>query len=219
MRNVFVTITGVDAYTDLTKLPGNVEIGLLYSLAATTSNRYPSHFELRQILRLLGNRPSSLHVCGKKARNELIEGKCYDLTNRVQRIQINGKVSPAELEYVCRAFRTHTIITQHSSFNDNLLKVDEPNHAILVDSSGGRGITPKNWELPRTRKDVGFAGGLGSENIIEELKRIKLLTTNNFWIDMEEKLRNEDDLFDYIKAQSLVTALRGYEKVSALEYI
>ena len=219
MTNVAVTITGVDARTDLTKLPENVEIGLLYSLVTEPSNRYPSHLELREILGRIGHIPSSLHVCGKKARNALIDGKCYDLTNRVQRIQINGRVNPVELEYICRAFRTHTIITQHSPFNEPLLEVNEPNHAILVDGSGGRGITPDIWELPRTRKAVGFAGGLGAGNIIEELKRIKQLTPQNFWIDMEEKLRTENDLFDYRKAQSIVATIKGLEKVPTLEYI
>ena len=42
-----------------------------------------------------------------------------------------------------------------------MLKVKAKNHSILVDGSGGRGISPDSWPLIETDKPVGFAGGLG----------------------------------------------------------
>jgi phosphoribosylanthranilate isomerase len=93
----------------------------------------------------------------------------------------------------------------------DLLAVDAPNHSLLVDGSGGRGLSPERWVKPTTSKRVGFAGGLGPDNISAEYARIKEVAEGDFWIDMEGKLRDENDWFDTEKAYRMLRNLNELE--------
>ena len=132
-----------------------------------------------------------------------------DLTAWPQRIQVNGRLEPWELEYICRQHPGHTIITQANKWNGGLLDEEWDNHAILVDASGGRGKSPEEWRRLDTDKQVGFAGGLGPDNIVAELRRIRAVATGDWWIDMEGKLRNELDWFDVKRARAVIGAVCG----------
>jgi hypothetical protein len=63
---------------------------------------------------------------------------------------------------------------------------------VLVDASGGRGITPGSWPAAEpSRFVVGWAGGLGPDNLRAELPAIQGAAGDgrSFWVDMETKLR------------------------------
>jgi phosphoribosylanthranilate isomerase len=77
-------------------------------------------------------------------------------------------------------------------------------HGILVDASGGRGISPVEWVRPPTDKRVGFAGGLGPDNLEQELPRILDVSRFGDWIDMETGLRDDDDWFDVERARAVL---------------
>ncbi len=216
-----VTFTGVDIHTPLMGLPDNCEIGLLYRVgkngksANDSNNKYPSRaicLELARQIHAKGNR-IALHVCGTAARKQLFDGELYDLTQFVNRIQINGKLTVNELEYFCNMYDNKTIITQHKKSNLHLTKVDRYNHALLVDASGGRGMTPKKWIRPALDKPVGFAGGLGPDNILKEIEKIKGVAerewTGDWWIDMENNIRCKDNRFDLNMINSVMKQLEG----------
>jgi len=198
-----ITLTGADERTPLPELQRLVEehptleIGLLYTARPEGRNRYPSWDWLVEAADAIQGR-CALHVCGRLARLELFQGQLAAATKNVARIQVNGIIEVADLREVVRIFRSHTVITQDHADNRDLW-LSRIVHALLVDGSGGRGIAPTEWVRPNTWKDVGFAGGLGPDNLAEELPKIAAVATGNWWIDMESNLRT-NDWFDLDKA-------------------
>lgn len=185
----FLTVTGADERTDVTALAKlDAEIGLLYTETPEGRNRYPRWEWIRETS--LELRRTSLHVCGRGARAKLMEGKLS--VSGFQRIQVNGGILALEVEHLCEMYPRHTIITQHHTYNAHLLAVRSINHAILIDASGGRGILPSGWSQPATEKAVGFAGGLGPDNLADELQTIGRIARPGWWVDMEGKLRVDD---------------------------
>lgn len=204
-----ITMTGAD---ERTPIPGlldllihpNVEIGLLYTVSPEGRNRYPGRDWLQLASKLLEGR-FAVHVCGKRARDQLVTGELDWLVSYATRIQVNGKVRSGDLgvgflELVCKRYPTHTIITQHCAGNEPLLAAAADNHALLVDGSGGEGISPSNWARPEVAKQVGFAGGIGADNLVPTLEALDGLgNPTPWWVDFETKLRTQD-WFDLEKA-------------------
>lgn len=205
-----VTLTGIDYNTHLSAIaefPEWVEFGILYTWTPENRNRYPGRATVVRMLETLSGRRLALHVCGQAARHLLASESLQDMTDYVQRIQVNGIVSAQELTDICQSYPHHKIITQHTRKNAGLCIPDIPNHALLVDDSGGRGRSPDHWDRPVTKKSVGFAGGLGPDNITSEISRIQSIATGDWWVDMEGKLRDEEDWFDVDKAAAIVLAV------------
>lgn len=205
-----ITMTGVDAATDLFMLPEGIEIGVLYTVTPKDRNRYPESHDIERMLTYMQmqGRRLALHVCGKTAREELINSQLMFLTARVHRIQVNGILDAEYVRTVCKMHEDKTIIVQANHANMRLREIDEPNLSLLVDASGGRGISPSQWIRPNTDSPVGFAGGLGPGNIAAELPRIMEVATADWWIDMEGQIRSDDDQFDVFKAIEVVRIAR-----------
>lgn len=185
----FLTVTGADERTDVAALAKlDAEIGMLYTATPEGRNRYPRWEWIRETSIEL--RKASLHVCGRGARALLMDGKLS--VSGFQRIQVNGRILALEVEHLCTMYPRHTIITQHHVNNAHLLAVRSINHAILLDTSGGRGISPSAWTQPTTEKAVGFAGGLGPDNLAAEMLTIRETARPGWWADMEGKLRVGD---------------------------
>lgn len=216
-----ITFTGADERTDLQALldlasDPLVEIGLLYSANPGERNRYPSMPWLLKAASLISQNGGrvAIHICGMKAREQLLMGDLALLTGHVSRVQVNGVVTPDEARAAARL--VPELITQHTERNASLARVSIPNHSVLVDNSGGRGISPLFWSRPEVGagKPFGFAGGLGPENLAQEMPRISeaigpYMATS--WIDMEGKLRDEGDWFDIERARTcLQTFRRGH---------
>jgi len=195
-----LTCTGVDSNTDISALPRGIEYGVLFSCSQEGNNRYPSEKEVLRITNELreANHRVALHVCGREAREKVLTGRCPAVWN-ARRIQINGDITPFELISLCENYPTHIIITQYNSSNQNLYWIAKENHVRLVDGSGGRGILPEEWSCPLDQKCVGFAGGLSPKNIDVELRKIVFAADTHFWVDMEQSLRDEKDMFDVSK--------------------
>jgi len=206
-----ITFTGVDERTNLADLPRGVEYGVLFTVSPDGRNRYPSRKDAAAIMAAMSaaGHAVALHVCGARARSELVNGQLIDLTAWTDRIQVNGRLEPWELEDICRHHAQHEIITQANDWNESLLDWECDNHAILVDASGGRGQSPSEWRRPATDKTVGFAGGLGPDNIANELRRIRAVAIGDWWIDMEGKLRAQDDWFDVGRVRAVLGAVCG----------
>lgn len=203
-----MTITGIDERTklfDIVRLIEQypwLEIGLLYTATPEGRNRYPSWYWLVDTASALANR-CALHVCGRGARAKLFDGGLVAVTQHAARIQINGAIEPSALQGFCQVFRRHALITQDTEHNRMLRFVEMENHALLIDGSGGRGISPTAWSQPATWKDVGFAGGLGPDNLATELPKIASVARGDWWVDMETGVRT-DDWFDIEKAKRAV---------------
>jgi len=203
-----ITVTGVDegtSFEDVQFLAGmpRTEVGFLYTKLPEGRNRYPSREWLARAMPLAAGR-AALHVCGGRARAELVAGDLADLVLHAARIQVNGGIKVAEVERICALFPGHVVITQHKPENAKILAVEAPNHALLVDGSGGRGLAPEGWVRPASTKQVGFAGGLGPSTLPTELPLIQAVADGEWWVDMEGNLRIED-WFNAVLAVKAIT--------------
>lgn len=193
-----LTVTGADERTDLSELSRLLEthpfleVGVLLSLS-NMDKRYPRTAWIKECATALSGR-IALHVCGSQARNAFLAGAFEDVTPHCTRVQINGTISESDVRHATRL--APIIITQNTSPNWPLMDPIIPGHQILIDGSGGRGISPVRWPCIRLGKPVGFAGGMGPDNLASEMMRIALAAEHGAWVDMESKLRDSDDLFD-----------------------
>jgi len=205
--NNMITVTGADEKTDIQSLGRlDAEIGLLYTATPEGRNRYPSRQWVLSAARHL--KRVALHVCGGRARQELINGELDDILPYIQRIQVNGLLAADELVQICTRQPLHVIITQHHARNAHLLDIQETNHVVLIDASGGKGLSPEKWEAPITRKHVGFAGGLGPSNLFRELCQITRISRRGWWVDMEGKLRVDD----WFSVENAEAAIKEFER-------
>ena len=201
-----ISFTGLDRKTCKAEIEtlledDRVELGVLYSRTPRGRNRYPEHDQIAQLLDWCRGR-GALHICGA-GLHDLLDGYMEYLTRSAVRIQVNGPISLDEAGKILRTHPAQMIITQNSIRNLPLLNLEGDNHALLVDGSTGYGRIPETWERPDTVKQVGFAGGLGPDNIKAELERIRRVATEPYWIDMESGLRKED-WFDFQKALKIL---------------
>lgn len=207
-----ITFTGIDKFTSLEALSTliksskhSIEIGFLLSTTHLGKvNKYPTMDWISSNVTLFPR--TCLHVCGKMALSMLEDHLLKDITNHVQRIQINGTFSIDQVSNICSLYPNHMIITQHNSNNLPLVNVPNTNHSILIDNSGGRGISPDKWNDVVTHKPLGFSGGLNPSNINEEWNKIKPLFKPNSWLDMESGVRT-DDKFDIQKINNILSSL------------
>jgi phosphoribosylanthranilate isomerase len=192
-----ITVTGADERTDLTALATltaseDCEVGILYSANPEGRNRYPRKEWIIEAAKVLPR--TSIHICGRTARAELSSGRLDELLERALRIQVNGDWSFWDMSALCKRYRLHSVINQirgHEVFQD--LSSEDFNHQLLVDSSGGRGVSPDKWVRLDTNLVVGYAGGLGPDNLRAELPKIvAVATAGRWWVDMESSLRVED---------------------------
>lgn len=110
-------------------------------------------------------------------------------------------------------FSNNEFIFQYgNSEYDRMRKLDDTgaNFSILYDTSGGRGELAKTWQAPVFKNHYqGYAGGLSTENVIENLKKIARVAgpRTDIWIDAEGKLKNpETKIFDINLAKQYITA-------------
>lgn len=113
----------------------------------------------------------------------------------LDRVTITGaddSVSPAELVDISAEFP----FVEWDGVNDHLtyaalgysLKI-----SALFDTSGGAGVLPASWPKPTSKFWCGYAGGLGPLNVVEQIERIEGICEQPYWIDMERRVRSEND--------------------------
>lgn len=54
-------------------------------------------------------------------------------------------------------------------------------------------ILPESWPRPKPEFPCGYAGGLGPDNVIEQIQQIETVCGVHYWIDMERNVRTPDD--------------------------
>lgn len=144
-----------------------------------------------------------------------------------QRIQLNvhgqnHKIDmPRFLETLQLAQGSEQWIFQLDGVNDSLLTwaIENGVNAVgLFDKSGGTGVLPSEWPQPSFKAEsYGYAGGLGQENIEEQLQNIwtALFVSDGdgkLWIDAESKLRDSQDGFSIPKCLQFLDKCKPYVK-------
>ena len=214
-----VTMTGADDSTDpeklipLTREFPFVEWGILVSSSADPDGkpRFPSRDWLINFVEVARKNelPVCVHVCGKWTRQICdgewsgLMGRMYPLIEVAKRLQLNfhafsHNLSPNFFEAAAVNAQIHDLqlIFQMDGVNDELLKKahDLGIDAVpLFDKSGGAGILPSTWPASIEDTYCGYAGGLGPDNLDEELSRISGVADGSLvWVDMETKIRCAD---------------------------
>lgn len=229
MKLTRVTITGADDSVPVGKLIELsakypfVEWGILFSANHQGAPRFPSVPWVDLLAIAAADVGTKLqlcsHLCGKfLVRNFVAEGSFSfpslypTLWPNIQRVQLNFH---AERHPFCaRALEVidgagKQFIVQYDGVNDETYRPLIEHHPIypLFDTSGGIGRLPGSWPSPVVPGDYcGYAGGLGPENVIEQLFRIASAAGNTlFWIDMETRVRSDDNrILDMDKVEAVL---------------
>lgn len=225
-----ISLTGVDDQTDLARLTALssqyplVEWGMLYSPKRQgLGGRYPSVQTLQRALQELPPHVRvALHVCGGGVPGLLSgEAQVTSLVEAVAarggRVQLNFSQSRDALDLealsaLLTRYEGLTFIVQENAANEGVATrmASHANFAALFDASGGMGVERDVWPAPLPGVSCGYAGGLGPDNLAEQVPRIRAASAGrSHWIDIEGKLRTADDVFDLGRAQACLIAVMG----------
>jgi hypothetical protein len=236
----FITLTGVDdatALAALTKLSSRfpfVEWGVLYdSRKAGVHPRYPALEFIERFVQFARehNINAALHLCGPIVK-ELAQMCDLDdavhpvmrLARQFGRVQLNVNLKKAplpfpDLEALRRSLssaetRTRVILQHHAgnAFYTERLLYDE-DWDVLLDESGGRGTRAQAWPNLNWAqvRHVGFAGGIGPDNIEQVLRSIRELPLScPFSLDMEQRIRNDQDRLDLARCEVVLRAAERF---------
>lgn len=234
-----VTLTGADDSVspsilfDIAKQYPFVEWGLLLSESRQGQARYPSEYWLRQFIQSYDSRHSqinvSLHLCGRYMRNILSgDGDVFtahaELLEIAQRVQLNcshhrGPVDRQRfLSHLRRQEQQWIFQLGDDSWLLEMALDSKINAVGLFDKSGGTGVLPSEWPQPTFKAEsYGYAGGLGPENIEEQLPNIwtALFVSDGdgrFWVDSESKLRDSQDGFSISKCLQFLETCKPFVK-------
>ncbi len=85
------------------------------------------------------------------------------------------------------------------------------NVSMLLDESKGTGVLASTWPPPPAEYEIGYAGGIGPDNISKVLKNVATAAVGReVWIDMESRLRSDKDgkdIFDLDKCYQVILAV------------
>ncbi|MEN6549920.1 MAG: hypothetical protein ABFE07_28085 [Armatimonadia bacterium] len=217
-----VTITGADdsvKVRDLELLSARfpfVEWGILVSKSHEGSPRYPSAGWMEQLRERAIELPAdvfavSMHICGRWVRDIMaghlsLEDDHPGWLACFPRVQLNFHGEPQDpaglaelmLDMKRPLFSKETIFQVDGNDRNRRIFTAAskmtPRAVGLFDLSGGRGLVPAQWPTPPWEAKWGYAGGLGPENLAEQLPLIdKAAGANLGWIDMETRVRSADD--------------------------
>lgn len=226
MKLQFCAITGADdavAIKDIAAIEKEfpfVEWAILWMPDRAGTPRFPTLEWIKDFKSQCPTSHASLHLCGD-ALIDFAEGRAVEAMKGFKRIQLNLKFANAgeriDLQQLAAQVKAHPdvqfILQYTEDKKDTLLPLfkDIPNHALLFDASAGAGISPDKWSAPVPGHFCGYAGGLGPDNVLENLKMINAVTPADYttWIDMESKVRT-DDQFDLQKVRSVLETVRAY---------
>ena len=203
-----LTFTGVDVKTSLKELS---EISIKYSkaefavLVGNNSgkmdyNRFPSlniveEFKQEKIIQ-----NKAIHLCGGYAVDAMsFHGDfVYDLCSGFDRVQVNVKEEDSywyrrAIERFADEVPCSKVIIQHRKAWGKVPVIHEKVE-YLFDCSGGRGKEGfKDWPKPLEKLNrMGYAGGIGPDNINRVIEFDSDYVGCNFWFDMEGNIRVDD---------------------------
>lgn len=217
----YVSITGADdevAPADLAALSREfpfAEWAVLLMPERMGQSRFPSAAWIRDFAARPDAGHRAMHLCGSAFLRFIVgDPEILALMQGFSRVQLNlefgavdGAYDPAALIGRIRAHPEFLFIIQYTEKRrDFLSRLDGiAHHAVLFDASAGRGVSPNTWPAPLPGHDCGYAGGLGPDNIREELGRIAQAAGDaETWIDMESRVRTAEDRFDLARVRRVL---------------
>lgn len=223
-----LTMTGIDAKTDpkwilsmlrkfiLKSGYSGLEFAILRSPKVDQSPRYPNRDVIRKLMGAAETGDFAFHLCGRYARmvHSLEWAELCDIVDfrTVGRVQVNSEECDEKAMLTLWRFSVHIGKPVVMQWRGEVFPAIPGIH-LLQDRSGGQGIEEKNWASPdlicsKAKTFIGYAGGLGPDNIATSLKSIVLAAKGRrFWIDCESKLRT-GDWFDQGKAERMAAAMQ-----------
>lgn len=150
----------------------------------------------------------ALHVCGRWLKS-LVCGRMEvpaHLTDYPQRIQLNFHGQPHNgylMDFISALtlWQNKKVIFQIDDRDGTqwFARVNghhpNVNTFPLFDMSHGAGVLPEKWPMSYpTMREQGYAGGLGPDNLAEELPKIAAAAgLVPFWVDMETRVRTPNN--------------------------
>jgi hypothetical protein len=203
-----ITFTGIDSKTSIDGIRSlsaayPIEWGILCSRKLQgDDNRYPDEGTIQKFLEN-DEVAFAAHLCGAYAK-EIMVGDLYKLPEfieTVERVQINH-IDPLT-ERIAK-FSDFNEVRCIAQCRDGFPETDVCDW--LYDPSGGQGKAQTSWPAYPGRY-VGYAGGIGPDNVGEVLKSIA--ADGPFWIDMESGIRT-DNWLDLDKCRKVCEIAFGY---------
>lgn len=220
-----VSIAGIDDWTDIKDLKkisaeySNIEWSVLLMNEKQGRPRNPTddwiiHFLDQEF------EHTSIHLCGEVVFRDMLDPDIGQfilaMINRFKRVQLNinarsRKFTTEEVHQLydlvasekCSAI---PILQLHDDtyedINSWLVKNQNKEVHVLVDSSRGKGVVPESWDFKKLSVDtpVSFAGGINPDNCLEIRKKVSQVVAGweNYphWygMDMESGVRTDDKL-------------------------
>lgn len=228
-----VTLTGADQsikvseLADISKKYPYVEWGILFSQSKAGVPRYASYDWITELQALSGVNLAA-HLCGKWV-DDIMSGNFTfindSLSSIFNRFQLNmgasrlqTAISSQSVLSAIKPCNKHVMFGgDYSGLNPECFK-NNLQISPLFDASGGRGVKASRWPKPYIKETgdlvfCGYAGGLGPDNVEEELKNITEVCPGDYWIDMESSLRsriNGNDVFDLDKCVSVLEKVKPW---------
>ena len=224
-----IAFTGADDRTSIRELAAiskqhpNVEWGILSSRRALKYLSMPLLPGLGWVDRFLDTQTTRcLHLCGSlcrlfiAGRDDFVRAFGAERLQRFHRIQLNFH---DEDEQSLDVPRVKQLLEQHGLDQLEIIVPVSPENVravyamkaaglkitVLFDESRGAGRSPAEWPRPLADIKCGYAGGLGPDNIREELGKISLVTPQHYstWVDMQRRVRDGID-FDLNKIEACI---------------
>ena len=204
-----VTITGADDSTspfDMAALSQRfqcLEWAILCSNKMAGTPRFPSvgwTLGLMEVARQWWpTMRIAMHLCGSEAES-FMRGEAW--TAGATRVQVNGFDPDKSTKMLLPRLSDETILQCRSEdailptvqYIESMARIGRRSDrmSILFDVSGGRGVRPSRWPTPPDGVRMGYAGGIGPENVAEVIQEIGNVTPT--WIDMESGVRTDNNL-------------------------
>lgn len=225
-----ITFTGADDSIDPSEL---VKISVAHPFAewgilfvrGGMGARFPSLHWVHELLKATKDYPAinlCAHLCGPWV-DDLVFGGTYGFgkaafAHRFHRVQLNfhGSIIPANTIVGLRKAKRQFLF-QVDGVNDGLIKPwceEKQLGSPLFDVSGGAGVLPKEWpEHWGGDSYCGYAGGLGPENVVDQLSGpiAGAAGDNRIWIDMETRVRSKNNAqFDLEKCVQVLESVRPF---------
>lgn len=236
MKIKYVALTGADttvkhqALADLSQKYPFAEWAILFSQSKAGVPRYPSHDWAVDLAGLArdANMNLAAHLCGKWVEDALKGNITFvnnvDFDRAFGRLQLNMGTERLKQAVTCEPlFNAVKHVRQDVIFGGNYRHITIDAEFFLksglfplFDASGGRGVETKDWPEPfrlsnGTPLVCGYAGGLGPDNVADEVARIEDKAKEAvIWIDMETKLRSKSDNFDLEKCEAVLQAAQRW---------
>jgi hypothetical protein len=225
-----VTISGADDRVDPRELARLglafpfVEWGVLLSRTQAGRPRYPTEGWIAALA--AEGAAIAGHLCGGWARDVAVQGILAFRRERpalwplLGRVQLNSgpmraEARPAELvQAILEQGEGRTFILQATGAADPVVAEARRQGLaahVLFDASHGRGEVAASWPAALPGIHCGYAGGLGPDNLQEQLSRIaEAAGDSTVWIDMESRVRTSGDEFDLVKVTRVLEIAAGF---------